>query len=176
MLIRWILILFFFFPALCFSETAKPLEPLTLTTTDFLDTGIMASIYSCTGKDISPSFSWDHIPDKTQSFAFIVYDESIKEKFYHWLAYNIPKTIKRLEEGKDLPKGAITLKNSFGKNQYNGPCPPLGQSHSYVFTLYALDTTLESKSILDGNQLEEAMQKHILAKSSIRGVFSRWYR
>lgn len=175
MLKRIFLTIFFLFPAICFSQDAQKPDPFTLTTTDFLDTGIMASTYTCTGKDISPNFSWDHAPDKTKSFALIVFDESLKEKFYHWVIYNISPKTKNLEQGKEPKKEAVIGKNSFGNQKYNGPCPPLGQSHSYVFTLYALDTVLPDKT-LDGNQVEEAIQKHTLAKSELRGVFSRWYR
>ena len=32
--------------------------------------------------------------------------------------------------------------NSFGNTGYNGPCPPGGKSHHYIFKIYAVDTAV----------------------------------
>ena len=38
-----------------------------------------------------------------------------------------------------LPPHGVTGKNDFGTFGWGGPCPPPGQLHRYVFTLFALD-------------------------------------
>ena len=49
--------------------------------------------------------------------------------------------------GKNMPPGALEMKNSFGDMGYGGPQPPRGTgSHQYVITVFALkDPTLDVK-------------------------------
>ena len=39
-----------------------------------------------------------------------------------------------------LPKNAIQSKTDFGKSEFGGACPPIGdKANSYITTIYALD-------------------------------------
>src|SRR5205085_1909036 len=58
----------------------------------------------------------------------------------HWLLWNIPVT--NMIEENSVP--GIQGTNSFGKRQYNGPCPPSGV-HRYYFKIYALSQQLDLK-------------------------------
>ena len=78
-----------------------------------------------------------------------------------------------LEEGVK-PSGFEVGKNSWGKTNYNGPCPPKDTVHTYYFTLYALDTKLTLPPNADGNEVSKAIEKHIIAKTQLSLVYPRW--
>lgn len=62
--------------------------------------------------------------------------------------------------------------NYFG---YDGPCPPWNDErpHRYVFTLYALDIPrLPVEGVFDKNAALAAMRGHVLAESSITGLYA----
>ena len=148
----------------------------TLTTNAFLDEGILPVIFTCDGKDISPQFEWSNVPAKTKAFAFILADHDAPGgTFYHWVLYDIPANTTSLAEGVDkLPAGTKIGKNNFAKSKYNGPCPPKGAAHSYIFTLYALDATLNVPTNADGSNVLEAMKNHVLGQAKLTTVYSRW--
>ena len=47
---------------------------MKITSDAFENEKVIPSKYTCDGSDISPSLSWDGIPDNTKSFALIVDD------------------------------------------------------------------------------------------------------
>jgi Raf kinase inhibitor-like YbhB/YbcL family protein len=100
----------------------------------------------CFGENLSPAISWENLPKRTGSLAFVVWDEEAPKPggFYHWMLINIPPSLKGLPEGagnvmmKRTPRGAVQLINDWGEPGYGGPCPPSGKLHHYHFRLYAL--------------------------------------
>lgn len=155
--------------------SAKTVD-FTLTTNAFLDSGVLPVLYTCDGKNISPELSWENIPAKTQTFALILSDIGAPSGvFYHWVLYNIPANITKFNEGiKQLPSGTRLGKNSWNKTEYNGPCPPKGASHKYIFTLYALDTKLTLPAGVDAKTLLETIKNHILQQTQLVAIYSRW--
>ena len=143
----------------------------TLTTEAFLDNGALPTLYTCDSKNISPQLSWANPPAKTQSFALIFVDPTAStDKKYLWALYNIPATTTSLDEGiTSLPEGTLQ-----GKTSYIGPCPAKGSVHTYVFTLYALDQKLSLPAGADGEALIKAMANHVLGKSVLTAIYSRW--
>lgn len=156
-----------------YAETAPT---FSINTNAFLDAGIMPVLYTCDGKDDSPQFSIKTPPAKTKSFAFIMNDPTApKQPFYHWVVFNLPGNTTELKQGlKSAPSGSLFGINSFDKAGYNGPCPPQGTTHTYQFTLYALDTNLTLGKTATGDALETAMKGHILGQAKFSGVYSRW--
>lgn len=148
-------------------------KTFTLQTKAFRNLGHIPMLYSCDDQDISPELTWQNIPAKTQSLALILSDpDAPSGTFYHWVLYNIPRTLTTLPEGlNQLPEGVMIGKNSWGKQQYNGPCPPKGAEHRYVFTLYALDVMLPLKPGADANTVTRAMHNHVLSKTTLTGLF-----
>jgi phosphatidylethanolamine-binding protein (PEBP) family uncharacterized protein len=56
--------------------------------------------------------------------------------------------------------------------RYDGPQPPSGQNHLYIFTLYALDQKISFASRqVTKNDLTQAMTGHILAETNWTGRF-----
>ena len=62
--------------------------------------------------------------------------------------------------------------NDFGKQAYGGPCPPSG-TQRYFFKLYALDERLDLPPGLGKNDLEIAMEGHVLAEAELMGRYTK---
>lgn len=172
-----IALLFSAFAVATYAEEAADTK-LAMTTTAFLDEGIIPVLYTCDGKDISPQLDWTNVPAKTQTFALLLADpDTASGIFYHWVLYNIPKNTVTLSEGiTKLPAGTLVGKNSMQKTQYNGPCPPKGATHNYYFTLYALDTKLTLPAGADAKAVLNAMKNHIVGETKLSSVYSRWLK
>jgi Raf kinase inhibitor-like YbhB/YbcL family protein len=128
--------------------------------------------------DVSPALKWSDPPANTQSLALIADDpDAPAGTFVHWVAYDLPSALRQLTEG--VPKqgtisgGGAQGINDFGRTGYGGPCPPPGKPHRYFFKLYALDKKLDLKSGATKQQVESAMQGHILAKAELMGTYQR---
>ena len=161
-------------PAL--SEDKGPFE---LTSTAFVQGEPIPVKYSCDGEDISPPLAWGKPPAGTQSQVLIMDDPDAPVGTWdHWIVFNIAPNTYGLEEGlpstgvNQIPGWISVAKNSWGRNDYGGPCPP-GGTHRYFFKLYALDTTLELDENADKKQVQSAMEGHILAETELMGTYSR---
>jgi Raf kinase inhibitor-like YbhB/YbcL family protein len=73
----------------------------------------------------------------------------------------------------ELASGARQAANGFKKAGYGGPCPPAGKAHHYVFTLYALDVTLDTANGAGKNEILEAMKGHVLGQGELTGLYQR---
>lgn len=137
--------------------------------------------HTCDGENISPALSWSGLPDGTKSLALIVDDPdapdpaSPRMTWVHWVLYNIPAGTRGLSEGiagKDIPPGARQGMNDWQHAGYGGPCPPVGR-HRYFHKLFALDVVLPDLKYPNRATLENAMQGHIIAHSSLIGLYQR---
>ena len=79
--------------------------------------------------------------------------------------------IKGIEENAKPTSGHEGM-TSFGKTGYGGPCPPSG-THGYVFTLYALDTMLDLPTNATYNEIQSAMDGHVISQAQLIGRYSR---
>ncbi len=119
---------------------------LSIESSAFVTNTLMPKQYTCDGLNDSPALSWQGAPEGTQSYVLIVDDPDAPHgTWVHWVLFNIPATLSRLEKAAELPSRAISGKNSWGEQGYRGPCPPQG-THRYFFTLYALDSRLTVNS------------------------------
>lgn len=129
--------------------------------------------YTCDGQDISPPLQWHDPPNDTQSFALIMDDpDAPAGDWVHWLLFNLPADLRELAEKSALPQGSQTGKNSWGRFEYGGPCPPRG-THRYFFKLYALNTTLDRAAGNSKAHLLKAIERHTLAQAELMGTYSR---
>ncbi|MGH8270429.1 MAG: YbhB/YbcL family Raf kinase inhibitor-like protein [Steroidobacteraceae bacterium] len=123
---------------------------LTLRSPDISSGATIRSKYiydhsGCNGGNLSPAFSWSHVPAGTRSFALLVFDpDAPMGGFWHWAVFDIPAGVRSLRAGAGdpakslLPRGALQTRNDYGFLGYGGPCPPSGSLHHYHFILYAL--------------------------------------
>ena len=147
--------------------------PFTLSSSAFTEGQTIPVDYSCKGVNISPALTWTEPPSGTESFALIMFDP--EADWAHWTLYNIPVSTRELKENmpKDskLSDGSVQGRTTFGTTGYGGPCPP--SKHTYVFTLYALDTTLSFEVPTAANRMAilKAMEGHTLASAELTGSF-----
>jgi len=155
--------------------------PLALSSPAFTPSGTIPAKYTCDGDDSSPPLEWSGVPDTAMSLALIVDDPDApdpaapKRRFVHWVVYNIAPDARGLAEDAgagNLPAGAREGTNDFDKSGYGGPCPPIGR-HRYVFTLYALDTSLSGIDSPSRGDLEAAMKGHVIEKTEAIGTYER---
>jgi len=154
------------------------MEKISISTEGFKDGGTIPDIYTCKGKDISPSLSWKGIPAQTKSIALIMDDpDAPGGTFVHWVLYNVPAGSQKLPEGmphdKILADGSMQSMTDFGRTGYGGPCPPPGKPHRYYFKIYALDSKITLAPGASKKQLENAMTGHILAKGELMGTYKK---
>ena len=137
--------------------------------------------HTCQGEDTSPPLRWSGTPPDTRSFALIVDDPDAPDPaapqmvWVHWVLYNLPADASQLAAGMNatiLPAGTLEGLNDWKRTGYGGPCPPIGR-HRYFFKLYALDVTLPDLNHPTKDELEEAMQDHILEESVLMGTYAK---
>ncbi|HEY60901.1 MAG TPA: YbhB/YbcL family Raf kinase inhibitor-like protein [Anaerolineae bacterium] len=148
-----------------------------LTSPDFTNGGMIPQLYSCDGEDTSPKLIWKDPPQGTKSFALIMDDpDAPMGTWVHWIIFNIPPEKLSLPRAvspeMNLPDGSQQGRNSWHQISYGGPCPPSG-THRYLFKLYALATILDLEAGADKATLVRAMEKHILKKAELMGLFKR---
>lgn len=141
---------------------------MKLTSPDFKHNEFLPSKFTCDGQGILPKLIIEDIPSNTKSLALIYDDpDAPRGTFTHWLVWNIPPTTKEIEENQ-----FIQGLNDFKKTSYGPPCPPSG-IHRYIFKLFALDIILNLQQGSTKQQLESAMQNHIIDKTELIGKYQR---
>ena len=179
LLVIGMLALFFLLPLSGASQTVqasqKVLHPFTITSPDFHDGGPLSQKAEfnqdgCTGANIAPRLNWTNVPTGTHSFVLLMsdYDAPVAGGFHHWIVYNIPANVHRLSGSPAFTEGT----NSFGLIGYDGPCPPAtGETHHYLFLLYAIDVAHVGAQGLQFADVVSAIQNHVVGATSIIGTF-----
>lgn len=145
---------------------------MKITSTSFENNTNIPAQFTCDGSDINPSLEFSEVPTESKSLALISDDpDAPMGTWVHWTVWNIDPKTKEITENS-VPVGAVQGTTSFGEAKYGGPCPPSGVHH-YYFKLYALDTTLNLPVSSKKEDLEKAMNGHILAKAELIGLYSR---
>lgn len=129
------------------------------------------SKYTCDGENINPPLTFSDVSESAKSLVLIMDDPDAPMGVWdHWFVWNIPKETISINE--DLTPPGVVGKNTGGKIGYQGPCPP-DRQHRYFFKLYALDTMLDIDTSATKQDLEKAMEGHILEKAELIGLYSR---
>ena len=162
-------------------ETRSNTMSLTITSSAFQQGGSIPARYTCEGQDVSPPLAWSGAPANTKTFALIVDDPDAPDParpqrvYVHWVVYCIPATATSLKENASksgMPKGAVQGKNDWGKQEYGGPCPPIGR-HRYFFKFYALDTELTGLGAATKADLERAMKGRVIDTVELMGTYQK---
>lgn len=138
-------------------------------------------LHTCDGTNTTPALSWESVPEGTAELALIVDDpDAPGGTFTHWVVYAIPPDYTRLDRG--VPpgpalSGGLTLRQGPTDGSdvpgWFGPCPPEGETHSYVFTLYALDERTGPESGASVDDLRAAIEGHVIAEATLTAPYSR---
>jgi Raf kinase inhibitor-like YbhB/YbcL family protein len=99
--------------------------------------------FGCSGANLMPDLGWANAPAGTKSFAVTFHDKDAPtgSGFWHWVAYDIPGQATGLPGGINggvLPEGTVEGNTDLGKPGFFGPCPPVGRTHHYSYTVHAL--------------------------------------
>jgi Raf kinase inhibitor-like YbhB/YbcL family protein len=155
--------------------SSNALHPFTITSPEFRDGGPLPkkaefNQFGCTGSNIAPELNWTNVPAGTKSFVLLMsdYDAPLAGGFHHWIVYNIPAGVRELEGNHPFTEGTT----SFGFTGYGGPCPPpTGETHHYLFLLYATNLAHVGGPGLKFGEVVSAIRGHVLGATSIIGTF-----
>lgn len=154
---------------------------MNLSSPSFTHQGEIPRKFTCEGQDLSPALRWSDLPAQTKSLALVVVDPDApdpaapKMTWVHWVLYNIPPTASGLPEGVttgQLPAGTRSGTNSWNRQGYGGPCPPIGR-HRYFHRLYALNAVLPDLGAATREILEKGMEGKILAQAELMGTYQK---
>lgn len=146
---------------------------INISTQGFMDGGIIPSDYTCNGENLSPPFILQRVPTDAKSLAIVLEDSNSSPKnFTHWLAFNLNPYTTTIVSSKVLGNVVVGT-NDYGNSEYDGPCPPPGETHKYYFKIYALDTVLNLDQNAKRADLDKAMNGHIIATGQILGSYTK---
>jgi Raf kinase inhibitor-like YbhB/YbcL family protein len=157
------------------ASASTPAPPMEMSSTAFEDEGEIPPRHAlCPDQEnLSPPIDWTNVPPGTESLSLVCVDSAVA--FVHWAIYNIPPTASGLAEGVpplgELEDGSLQGFNDYGEDGYIGPCPPTGETHEYVFTLYALDAMLDLPAGATADSVLRAAVGHILAQARLSGSY-----
>lgn len=129
------------------------------------------------GQNRSPQLSWGDPPEGTQSLAITCYDPDAPTTvgFTHWVRFDIPPTVRSVDEGSGTETGQWTDGiTDWGEHRYGGMAPPAGDPpHHYHFTVYALDSrTVGLDPDTTYAKFRFLTRGHVLATGTITGLYA----
>jgi Raf kinase inhibitor-like YbhB/YbcL family protein len=139
--------------------------------------GPIPTRFTCEGENISPEFSWSDVPLGTGSFVLKFQDPNAPRLggFTHWVMFNIPANVKRIDENIPhkawIPRLGSQARNSAEQIGYMGPCPYAG-FHRYFAWLYALRGELNLQPGVSYQLVMADMQGLVIAQAELIGVYA----
>jgi len=161
------------------------LQPqMTLHSPAFKHDGPLPLAYTGYGDFTSPPLSWSGAPKGTREFVLTLEntDAPLERYSVHWLLYGIPATVTSLPATpkgtpKDHPAPIQAARRGLNAMKWLGYLPPRPFANSglqhFVFTLYAIDSTLTLPDGATGEQLLAAIKGHVLAEAKLIATFER---
>lgn len=122
-------------------------------------------------ENVNPELHISGVPEDAVSLILICDDPDAVEPagkiWDHWIVYDIDPSTEKIESGESPGTEGTT---DFRETGYNGPNPPDGR-HMYVFTVYALDTELGLPNGASKEDVEDAMEDHVIEKAELKGSY-----
>ena len=129
--------------------------------------------YTCDGRDVNPPLVIEDVPNSAISLVLVVDDPDAPRRVWdHWIVWNIDPRTTFIPENS-VPVDAVQGRNSFGKIEYNGPCPPYNNLHRYRFKLYAISVVLNTPRGSSKRLIEKAISKYIIERALLVGLYKR---
>lgn len=164
--------------SMSFYCSANAAQRLAVTSSVLKEGATIDKKYTGDGADVSPPLAWSKGPAGTKSYAITCEDpDAPMGTWWHWILFNLKPDTQSL--GENVPKvptlagGVGQSSNDFRKLGYNGPAPPPGKLHHYLFKVKALDTVLSLKPKSGKQEFSEAIKSHVLAEGQLTGVYKR---
>ncbi|HEY4710393.1 MAG TPA: YbhB/YbcL family Raf kinase inhibitor-like protein [Candidatus Acidoferrales bacterium] len=180
-------------------QAAPPAPPppgptLVISSPSFSDGARIPTQYTCSATTpppggprnistgVSPALRWMNPPKGTMAFVLILHDPDAHvpkatTDITHWIVFNIPADTVQLQEAvppdAPLSSGALQGTNITGKAGYQGPCAGPPNPHHYTFELSALDQKLDLPQGATRDQIQKAMEGHVLGNAVYIGLFNR---
>jgi Raf kinase inhibitor-like YbhB/YbcL family protein len=126
--------------------------------------------HTCDGPDVAPALSWTTVPIDAVELAITMVD--LDASFVHWVMFGISPTRTALAED-ERPPDAIEWTNDFGDVGYGGPCPPAGETHTYLFTVHALNQQVEAADDAEATEVVDLLNQTSILESSVSGTYAR---
>jgi Raf kinase inhibitor-like YbhB/YbcL family protein len=129
------------------------------------------------GDDISPQLTWTTPPAGTVELVLVAQDPDVPlpKPITHAFTLGIGPITGQLPEGAlaaDSPVPGLKHGKSFGKRGWSGPEPIRSHGpHSYVFQLFALDTTIDVPPGFTNKQARAAIRGHIIGRARLEGTY-----
>ena len=128
-----------------------------------------------------PPLKIDCAYTRIKSLALIMDDPdamgAVGKVWVHWVIWNIsPGALKILEDEGYKSQTVDILQSDYGMTDfgevgYGGPAPP-DKRHTYVFKLYALDSKLDLPDKSTKDDVEKAMEGHIIEQTQLTGTYA----
>ena len=145
---------------------------MRITSSAFRDEEHIPRQFTREGEDKSPPLHIEDVPTNTSSLVLILDDPDAPGRtFTHWIVFNLDPGTTEFRTSH-VPGNAREGTNSWGQAKYGGPQPPSG-THRYFFRLYALDTTLDEPQGATREEIETAMEGHVLETAELMGRYAR---
>jgi Raf kinase inhibitor-like YbhB/YbcL family protein len=127
----------------------------------------LPTAYTCHGAGLSPPLQWSGATIQTaKSFAIVVDDSQAPiTPYVYWIVVDISPTTVAVGQNQ-LPTGAKEAPNSAGKVSYDPPCP-VGASHQYRFTVYALNSVIKLRTGMGLRAVWSAIANHVIASGRL---------
>lgn len=159
------------------AASTLPTAPDTIdfSSPDFKDGEAIPAALTCDGEGKPPTLVWRAVPSgQAVETVLIVEDPDAKDgPFFHWTAYGMTAaTGAGLAPSGQFPAGTKNGKNSAGEDGWTPPCPPEGEEHRYVFSLYAIK---DASALEAGASPEEVLAKvqGAVARGTFEGTYKR---
>lgn len=149
---------------------------LIIANSTIIEGDLIPTEFTCSGSGLNPEVSWQGIPTGTESLVFVIDDpDAPAGTFTHWIVYNLSPQNQFIPENFSPESSISGVKmgiNSVQENNYFPPCPPSGQEHHYLFSLYALNSTVNGEN-LDRDHIDAAMEGHVIEYTRITTTFKK---
>lgn len=124
----------------------------------------------------SPELGLDGLAPDTRTLAVTFQDltHPLFGSMAHGVAWNTPpgdSIPAAIEPGRVNPSTRITQGTTCGWHRYRGPKPPRGKTHTYRFTVYALDCDLRLPSRTRLAGFKQAIEGHVLQQATLEGTY-----
>jgi hypothetical protein len=179
-------------PATTAAETTAPVETepgdtepvapgeLAFTESEIAEGEPIDELYTCDGDFISPALNWAGIPEEAAELVLIVEDPDAPGGTYtHWLVYAMAPDLDGLPRGTPpgpVVSGALSIRQGINDEDFPGytaPCPPAGEEHRYVFTVYALGEATGLDPGASQEDVRAAVEESAVAEATLTAVYSR---